>query len=100
MAAMGLITDNAITTGSMKFDGQDLLRLEAANHNKIYGFTMAIWIIWWVKLARGHCVGDEQYAQVIIFNQAVSALNGSIQGRVIGLLKDFQAELGRSMVCH
>tara|TARA_B100000780_G_scaffold273007_2_gene235992 strand:- start:83 stop:286 length:204 start_codon:yes stop_codon:yes gene_type:complete len=42
MAAMGLITDNAITTGSMKFDGQDLLRLEAANHNKICGFTMAI----------------------------------------------------------
>jgi ABC-type glutathione transport system ATPase component len=42
MAAMGLLTDNAITTGSMIFDGQDLLHLDAANQNKICGFTMAI----------------------------------------------------------
>ncbi len=37
MATMGLLADNGITTGSVDFDGHDLLNLSAAEHNRIRG---------------------------------------------------------------
>ena len=37
MAAMGLLAENGTTTGSVDFDGHDLLNLTAEEHNKIRG---------------------------------------------------------------
>ena len=37
MAAMGLLADNGQTTGTVDFDGHDLLHLTPAEHNQIRG---------------------------------------------------------------
>ncbi len=72
MAAMGLLADNGRTTGSIKFDGQELMGLSVSQRNKIRGDQMSMIFQDPLTALTPHLKIGEQMVEVLRLHKSMS----------------------------
>ncbi len=72
MAAMGLLADNGRTTGSIKFDGQELMGLPVSQRNKIRGDQMSMIFQDPLTALTPHLKIGEQMVEVLRLHKSMS----------------------------
>ncbi len=79
MAAMGLLAENASTSGHVNFDGHDLLNLTPAQHNKIRGDQITMIFQDPLTALTPHMRIGDQMQEVLRLHKGLTGANAKLQ---------------------